>query len=98
MSKDKLISVQESTAVKLLENLGQYPAGTKFVYRNESWYYPEYDYGVPPLDGMGDSGLWYVGVTREEVSQWMYGLLLRADFYKGKDHRLKELFELEFKL
>lgn len=94
---DKCLYVRESTSVRLLTRLGEFPPDTKFVYRIEDWYYPDYDMGTEMFDGKGSSQLWYVGATKEQVPQWMYSLLLRANFYKHKEHDLKELFELEHK-
>lgn len=98
---DVCLSIEETTVVRLKERIGRYSPNTKFVYRIDEWYYPSLDMshikGAEHMDGKGSKQLWFVGATNEEVTQWMYGLLLRADFYKGDTHRLKELFELETK-
>jgi hypothetical protein len=86
------LSVRESTVVTLLECVGEFQKGTKFVYRIEDWHYPELKHY-----GYGFSQLWYVGATREEVPRWLYSLLLKADFHLGAAHRLKELFQLDYK-
>lgn len=93
---DECLSVRETTIATLKTRIHPYTQGTKFVYRMEEWYYPEYDKAGWP-DPIGRSGRWYVGATNEQVPRWMYCLLLDANFHKGNAHNLKELFELNYK-